>query len=87
MAEKNGRTLTLFRDVQGEAVRSEIVLFNLQMHPKQRCNPRGKSLGSLTPFGRELAARMQTLTSFIEANIDRVMVHRAHRAKAARKTV
>lgn len=37
---------------------------------------------SLTPFGRELAQRMQALTSYIEANVARVM---AHRAKAAKK--
>ncbi len=37
---------------------------------------------SLTPFGRELAERMQALTSFVEQNIARVM---AHRAQAVRK--
>lgn len=36
---------------------------------------------SLTPFGRELAQRMQALTSYIEANIARVMAHRAKTAK------
>lgn len=36
---------------------------------------------SLTPFGRELAQRMQALTSYIEANIARVMTHRAKAAK------
>jgi DNA-binding HxlR family transcriptional regulator len=36
---------------------------------------------SLTPFGRELAERMQALTSYIERNIARVMTHRAQAAK------
>lgn len=35
---------------------------------------------SLTPFGRELAERMHTLTSYIEANVSRVMTHRANAA-------
>jgi DNA-binding HxlR family transcriptional regulator len=38
---------------------------------------------SLTPFGRELAMHMKTLTSYIEANVNRVMTHRSN---AARKT-
>jgi DNA-binding HxlR family transcriptional regulator len=38
---------------------------------------------SLTSFGRELAERMEYLTSFIEKNAARVM---EHRAKTARKT-
>jgi len=36
---------------------------------------------SLTPFGRQMAERMQALTSFIEQNIARVMAHRASAAK------
>jgi DNA-binding HxlR family transcriptional regulator len=36
---------------------------------------------SLTPFGRELAKRMQALTSYIEANVARVMAHREDAAK------
>jgi DNA-binding HxlR family transcriptional regulator len=35
---------------------------------------------SLTPFGRELAERMQALTTFIESNIARVMTHRRQAA-------
>jgi DNA-binding HxlR family transcriptional regulator len=38
---------------------------------------------SLTPLGREMAERMQVLTSFIEKNIAKVM---AHRAMTAEKT-
>ena len=37
---------------------------------------------SLTPFGRELAERMQALTSYVEANVGRVMAHRAKVAEA-----
>src|ERR1700753_1764165 len=37
---------------------------------------------SPTSFGKEIAERMQSLTSFIEANVTRVM---ANRAKAAKK--
>jgi DNA-binding HxlR family transcriptional regulator len=36
---------------------------------------------SLTPLGREVAARMETLTTFIELNVARVMAHRARVAK------
>lgn len=36
---------------------------------------------SLTPFGRELAERMLSLTVFIEKNIAQVMAHRAQAAK------
>lgn len=36
---------------------------------------------SLTPFGRELAERLHTLTLFIEQNISRVMAYRAQMAK------
>lgn len=36
---------------------------------------------SLTPFGRELAERLHTLTLFIEQNIGRVMAFRAQMAK------
>ena len=36
---------------------------------------------SLTLFGREIAKRMQALTSYIEANAARVMAHRARVAK------
>jgi DNA-binding HxlR family transcriptional regulator len=36
---------------------------------------------SLTPFGLELAGRMQNLTSFIEQNVGRVMARRAEAAK------
>lgn len=36
---------------------------------------------SLTPFGREIAERMQALTSYIEGNIGRVMTHRAKTAQ------
>jgi DNA-binding HxlR family transcriptional regulator len=35
----------------------------------------------LTPFGRELAERMQALTSYIEGNVGRVMAHRASAAE------
>jgi DNA-binding HxlR family transcriptional regulator len=38
---------------------------------------------SLTPLGREVATRMQELTAYIEANVGRVL---AHRASAARKS-
>jgi DNA-binding HxlR family transcriptional regulator len=38
---------------------------------------------SLTPMGREVAVRMQELTSFIEKNVAKVM---AHRAMVAKKT-
>ena len=36
---------------------------------------------SLTPLGREIADRMQALTSYIETNASRVMAHRASAAK------
>jgi DNA-binding HxlR family transcriptional regulator len=36
---------------------------------------------SLTPCGRELAERMQALTSYIEGDFARVMAHRAKSAK------
>lgn len=36
---------------------------------------------SLTSLGRELAERMQALTTFIESNITRVMAHRSQIAK------
>jgi DNA-binding HxlR family transcriptional regulator len=36
---------------------------------------------SLTALGREIAERMQELTSYIEANASRVMAHRADAAK------
>ncbi|HEY0263251.1 MAG TPA: helix-turn-helix domain-containing protein [Granulicella sp.] len=36
---------------------------------------------SLTPLGREMATRMQVLTSFIEGNVARVMANRAQAAK------
>ncbi|ADV80860.1 winged helix-turn-helix transcriptional regulator [Terriglobus saanensis] len=36
---------------------------------------------SLTAFGRELAERMQALTSYIEGNVARVMANRASAAK------
>ena len=36
---------------------------------------------SLTPFGRELADRMENLTSFINYNVARVMAHRAQLAR------
>ncbi len=36
---------------------------------------------SLTPFGRELAERLYTLTLFIEQNINRVMAFRAQMTK------
>ena len=39
---------------------------------------------SLTAFGREIAERMQALTSYIEANLARVV---GHRSKSARKVV
>ena len=39
---------------------------------------------SLTTLGKEVAERMQALTSYIEANVGKVL---AHRANAARKTV
>ena len=38
---------------------------------------------SLTAFGRELAERMQALTSFVESNVGRVMTHRAKHAELA----
>lgn len=38
---------------------------------------------SLTALGKEIAERMQVLTSYIEANVARVM---ANRANAAKKT-
>jgi DNA-binding HxlR family transcriptional regulator len=31
---------------------------------------------SLTPFGRELADRMQALTNWVESNVGKVMAHR-----------
>ncbi|WP_158792766.1 helix-turn-helix domain-containing protein [Granulicella sp. L60] len=36
---------------------------------------------SLTDLGREIAARMEALTSYIEANARRVMTHRTNAAK------
>lgn len=36
---------------------------------------------SLTPFGRELAGHMLSMTSFIEKNVGRVMAQRAEAAK------
>jgi DNA-binding HxlR family transcriptional regulator len=36
---------------------------------------------SLTAFGREIAQRLQALSSFIEENVARVMTHRANVAK------
>jgi DNA-binding HxlR family transcriptional regulator len=37
---------------------------------------------SLTAFGCELAERMQVLTSFVEANVARVLAHRAQAEEA-----
>ena len=36
---------------------------------------------SLTAFGREMAERVQALTSFIEGNLAKVMHHRARRSR------
>lgn len=36
---------------------------------------------SLTTLGREVAERMQALTSYIEANVAQVLAHRAHATK------
>ncbi len=38
---------------------------------------------SLTAVGRQVAERMEVLTSFIEANVTRIMAHRASAAKKA----
>ena len=38
---------------------------------------------SLTPLGRQVAERMEVLTSFIEKNAVRIMAHRAGAAKKA----
>jgi DNA-binding HxlR family transcriptional regulator len=41
---------------------------------------------SLTTLGKEIAERMEALTSYIEANVARVMAHRTNAAKKVAQT-
>ena len=41
---------------------------------------------SLTAFGRELADRMRTLTSYVEANVGRVLAQRAKAERSSQQT-